>query len=72
MYQIKLKARSNYLQINIGFKKKTNRHIKCRLVFMLFQLNSIYLVETNQRYQHQCMNRRRKYQEQKLQQFHLQ
>ena len=63
MYQIQLKARSNYLQINIGFKK-TNRQ-NCRLVFKLFKINSIFLVKTNQRYQYQCMNRKRKYQEQK-------
>ena len=71
MYQKELKARLNYLLINIGYKK-TNQHIKCQLVFMLFQLNSIDLVETNQRCQHQCMNRKRKYPEQKLQLFHLQ
>ena len=64
MYQMKLKSRSNYLQINIGFKKPTDN--KCQLVFLkLFQTNSIFLVKTNQRYQYQCMNRKRKYQEQK-------
>ena len=64
MYQIKLKSRSNYLQINIGFKK-TNRH-KMPVGFLkLFKINSIFLVKTNQRYQYQCMNRKRKYQEQK-------
>ena len=63
MYQTKLKAKSNYLQINIGFKKPTD--IKCQMAFRLFKLNSIFLVKTNQRYQYQCMNRKRKYQEQK-------
>ena len=63
MYQIKLKTRLNYLQINIGFKK-TNRQ-QMSVGFKLFQINSIFLVKTNQRYQYQCMNRKRKYQEQK-------
>ena len=63
MYQIKLKLRSNCSQINIGIKKPTDNI--CQLVFKLFQINSIFLVKTNQRYQYQYMNRKRKYQEQK-------
>ena len=63
MYQIQLKTKSNYLPINIGYKK-TNR--KNTGWFMsLFQSNSNFLVNTNQRYQYQYMNRKRKYQEQK-------
>ena len=64
MYQTKPKPRSNYSQINIGFKK-TNRQKMSVGFFKLFQINSIFLVKTNQRYQYQCMNRKRKYQEQK-------
>ena len=64
MYQIKLKTRLNYLQINIGFKKNQPT-INVSWFFKLFRLNSIFLVKTNQRYQYQCMNRKRKYQEQK-------
>ena len=64
MFQKRLKARSNYLQINIGFKKNQLK-INVSWFFKLFKINSIFLVKTNQRYQYQCMNRKRKYQEQK-------
>jgi len=63
MYQMKLKSRSNYLQINIGFKKKPPDNMS--VGFYVISINSIFLVKTNQRFQYQYMNRRRKYQEQK-------
>ena len=63
MYQTKPKPRSDYLQINIGFKK--NQPTKNVSWFLVILKNSIFLVKTNQRYQYQCMNRKRKYQEQK-------